>query len=92
MAVSHKCRPLIAEGQGSYSRVIRFDARKEKMTIRKVEIERFSVTSSKPFEAVVAALEAAVGRPDGTNHLDSKYLRPAGDARPKFIFGGNRHG
>jgi uncharacterized protein (DUF302 family) len=33
-------------------------------TIRKVEIERFSVTSSKPFEAVVAALEAAVGRPD----------------------------
>ncbi len=34
------------------------------MTIRKVEIERFSVTSSKPFEAVVAALKAAVGRPD----------------------------
>ncbi len=45
-------------------RVIRFDARKEKMTIRKFEIERFSVTSSKPFEAVVAALEAAVGHPD----------------------------
>ncbi len=36
----------------------------ENMTIRKVEIERFSVTSSKPFEAVVAALKAAVGRPD----------------------------
>ena len=34
------------------------------MTVRKVEIERFSVTSSKPFEAVVAALKAAVGRPD----------------------------
>ncbi len=34
------------------------------MTIRKVEIERFSVTSSKPFEAVVAALEADVGHPD----------------------------
>jgi uncharacterized protein (DUF302 family) len=34
------------------------------MTIRKVEIERFSVTSSKPFEAVVAALEATVGHPD----------------------------
>jgi uncharacterized protein (DUF302 family) len=34
------------------------------MTIRKVEIERVSVTSSKPFEAVVAALKAAVGRPD----------------------------
>jgi hypothetical protein len=37
---------------------------RKKMTIRKVEIERFSVTSSKPFEAVVAALEAAVGYPD----------------------------
>jgi len=44
--------------------VIRFNERKENMTIRKIEIERFSVTSSKPFEAVVAALEAAVGHPD----------------------------
>lgn len=34
------------------------------MTIRKVEIERFTVTSSKPFEAVVAALETAIGHPD----------------------------
>ena len=34
------------------------------MTIRKVEIERFSLTSSKSFEAVVAALKAAVGHPD----------------------------
>ncbi len=32
--------------------------------IRKVEIERFSVRSSKPFEMVVAALKAAVGRLD----------------------------
>jgi uncharacterized protein (DUF302 family) len=44
--------------------VIRFDERKENMTIRRVEIERFSVTSSKPFEVVVAALKAAVGQPD----------------------------
>lgn len=34
------------------------------MTIKKVEIERFSVTSSKPFEVVVGALEAAIGHPD----------------------------
>jgi uncharacterized protein (DUF302 family) len=34
------------------------------MTVIKIEVERFSVTSSKPFEAVVAALEATVGRPD----------------------------
>ena len=34
------------------------------MKVRKVEIERFSLTTSKPFDAVVAALKAAVGRPD----------------------------
>lgn len=34
------------------------------MSIRRFEIERFSLTSSRPFEAVVAALEAAVGRLD----------------------------
>jgi uncharacterized protein (DUF302 family) len=44
--------------------VIRFDARKGNIMIRKVEIERFSLISSKPFEVVVAALEAAVGHPD----------------------------
>ena len=41
--------------------MIRFDERKENMTIKKVEIERHSVTSSKPFDVVVAALKAAVG-------------------------------
>jgi uncharacterized protein (DUF302 family) len=34
------------------------------ITIRKVEIERFSLISSKPFEVIVAALKAAVGHPD----------------------------
>ena len=34
------------------------------MTVRKVEIERLSVTSSKTFEDVLAALRAAVGHPD----------------------------
>ncbi len=34
------------------------------MAIEKVEVERFSLTSSKPFDAVVAALKAAVGQPD----------------------------
>ena len=32
--------------------------------IRKVEIERFSVTSSKPFDAVVAAIKASIGHPN----------------------------
>src|SRR5882762_4511237 len=35
-----------------------------KMSIRRFEIERFSVTSSRSFEAVVAALKDAVGRLD----------------------------
>src|SRR5277367_3678160 len=34
------------------------------MSIRRFEIERFSVTSSRPFEAVVEALKAAIGRLD----------------------------
>jgi uncharacterized protein (DUF302 family) len=34
------------------------------MSIRKIEIERFSVTSSKPFAVVVAAIKASVGQPD----------------------------
>jgi uncharacterized protein (DUF302 family) len=34
------------------------------MTTRRVEMERFSVASSKPFQEVLAALKSAVGRPD----------------------------
>jgi uncharacterized protein (DUF302 family) len=32
--------------------------------IRKIEIERFSLTSSKPFDQVVAALDDSIGHPD----------------------------
>jgi uncharacterized protein (DUF302 family) len=34
------------------------------MAITKIEVERVSVISSKPFEKVVEAVKAAVGRPD----------------------------
>lgn len=34
------------------------------MAIAKIQVQRVSVISSKPFEAVVEALKAAVGRPD----------------------------
>ena len=34
------------------------------MTVRKVEIERLSFISSKPFEEVLATLEGAIGHPD----------------------------
>ena len=50
--------------------------RKESMMIRKVEIERFSVISSKPFEAVVTAIEAAVGHPDMV-----EFMKATKDAR-----------
>jgi uncharacterized protein (DUF302 family) len=38
--------------------------KEDKMTIEKVEVERFNLTSSKPFDTVVAALKSAVGQPD----------------------------
>jgi uncharacterized protein (DUF302 family) len=34
------------------------------MTIAKIEVERFNLTSSKTFDAVVVALKSAVGQPD----------------------------
>ncbi|MGD0999395.1 MAG: DUF302 domain-containing protein [Candidatus Brocadiia bacterium] len=34
------------------------------MAIAKIEIQRFSVTSSRPFREVLGALEAALGHPD----------------------------
>ncbi len=40
------------------------DLLRANMTIRKVEIERFSVTSSKPFESILQKLEAQIGHPD----------------------------
>jgi uncharacterized protein (DUF302 family) len=44
-------------------------ARREAMPARKFEVERLTVITSKSFEAVVAALEAAVGHPDITQFL-----------------------
>jgi uncharacterized protein (DUF302 family) len=39
-------------------------ATEHEMTIAKIEVERFSLTSSRPFDVVVAALKSAVGQPD----------------------------
>jgi hypothetical protein len=36
------------------------------MTTRRVEVERFSVISSKPFQQIVASFKSAVGHPDVT--------------------------
>ena len=48
------------------------------MSIRKVEIERFSLASSKPFESVLATLKAAVG------HLDMVELMQASQEAQTF--------
>ena len=60
MAASRRYRPL----DPLDSRVITVVEGENGMSIRRIEIERFSVTSSRPFEAVVAALKAGVGRLD----------------------------
>jgi hypothetical protein len=42
-------------------------------TIRNVEVERFSLTSSKPFDQVVAALNAAIGHPNIKEFWESAH-------------------
>lgn len=37
------------------------------MTIAKVEVERFSLTSAQPFEAIVSGIKSAIGQPDMVN-------------------------
>jgi uncharacterized protein (DUF302 family) len=39
--------------------------------IKKIEIERFSLTSSKPFDQVLAAVDAGVGHPDMAEFANS---------------------
>lgn len=41
--------------------------------IRKIEIERFSLTTSKPFDEVVAGVNFAVGHPDMTEFAKSTH-------------------
>ena len=41
--------------------------------IRKIEIERFSLTSSKPFDQVVAAVNAGIGHPDMAEFFRSTH-------------------
>jgi uncharacterized protein (DUF302 family) len=41
--------------------------------IRKIEIERFSLASSKPFDQVVAAVNAAIGHPDMAEFTKSTH-------------------
>ena len=43
------------------------------MTVRKVEIERLSVISSKPFGDVLATLEAAIGHPDIVEFMNAMH-------------------
>jgi uncharacterized protein (DUF302 family) len=40
------------------------------MTIAKIEVERFSLTSAKPFDTVVSALKSAIGQPNMSNFFN----------------------
>ena len=44
--------------------------------IKKIEVERFSVTSSKPFDKVVTVVDAAIGHPDM-----AEFARSTAEAR-----------
>jgi hypothetical protein len=55
------------------------------MINRRVEMERFSVVSSKPFQAVLAALKAAVGHPDMAEFVRAaKCARTLADWKMSF--------
>ena len=41
--------------------------------IRKIEIERFSLTSTKPFDEVLAAINDAVGHPEMAEFWNSTH-------------------
>ena len=41
--------------------------------LRKVEVERFSLTTSKPFDEVVASVNAAIGHPDMVEFVRSTH-------------------
>ena len=45
--------------------------------IRKIEVERFTLSSSKPFDQVVAALNSAVGHPDMAEFWKSTHRAQA---------------
>jgi hypothetical protein len=60
--------------------------------IAKIEVERFSLTSSRPFDEVLAAIKGAVGNPDMVDFakttsaartlVDSRAQCARGSARP----------
>ena len=52
--------------------------------IRKIEVERFTLSSSKPFDQVVAALNSAVGHPDMAEFWKSTH-RAQSDAELQNI-------
>jgi len=52
--------------------------------ISKIEVERFTLSSSKPFDQVVAALNSAVGHPDMAEFWKSTH-RAQSDAELRNI-------
>lgn len=57
------------------------------MGIEKIEIERFSLTSLKPFEVVVAALKSAVGQPDMVEYFKAARTANSFPDLERFVQG-----
>jgi len=54
------------------------------MAIEKVEVERFSLTSAKPFETIVTALKSAIGQPDMANFFKT-IQQQGGSNGPEWL-------
>jgi uncharacterized protein (DUF302 family) len=63
-------------------------AAEEKMTIAKVDVDRFSLICSKPFDAVVAALKSAVGQPDIVEFLKAASAANSFSDLERIVQGG----
>jgi uncharacterized protein (DUF302 family) len=58
------------------------------MATEQIVVERFSVTSSRPFESVLAAIEAAVGHPDMSKFPDGIAAAQTSAELEEFIQSG----
>ena len=58
------------------------------MTIAKIEVERFSLTCSKPFDAVVAALKSAVGHPNMVEFFEETRATKSFPDLERVVHGG----
>jgi uncharacterized protein (DUF302 family) len=62
-----------------------FSLRKTKMQTRQVNLQRWSITSQKPFDAVVAAVEEEIGRPNMVEFVAKMTAATSYDEMQKVV-------